>query len=262
MYDSSVRVPPPELDRIAALIQNRMLVPYVNSCNRPAVNFNGLYSHKSCFLMMAGVTRNIEGVTRLAREDMYMLQPATSAARSAFEAAIRVLWILHPPDTEHRERRWLRFIHSIEHEYYRRLIKRYEDGGVDTSGIKREQQQLRSRINRIAAELQVSKLKSMPNRYDILNGIDEDHKYILYDLMSQFAHTEAFSLIHRHGSFEPDALIFEGPEIGQWAFTLLGCWWCLWKAGNRFLKVSGIAPFITAQDAEQIRSSIYELAVN
>src|SRR5437870_4587810 len=44
------------------------------------------------------IIRNSEGVYELAKKDLVLLPAALSASRSAFEIAVRALWLLDPKD--------------------------------------------------------------------------------------------------------------------------------------------------------------------
>lgn len=257
MFSSSIRTPPFELERAATLLQ-QMLIAYVSACNQPSVDFRGLHSHKTSFLLMVSVIRHIEAVTQLAKQDTYMLKPATSAARSAFESSLYVLWMLAPEETSQREQRWLRYMRGVD-DYYDRTSKLYKQFGEATDKLLAEQAQLQALIGHIMYEYRFGKLKELPDIRGMLKSIGEERKYILYVLLSQFTHSDAMATLHSHGSPLADEPLFETADIEGWSFVLTVCWWCLWKAGNRVLQVSDLPAFTSVSRANMVRKAIREL---
>jgi hypothetical protein len=65
--------------------------------------------------MLVPIIRNVEGVLLMAREDLRLLPAAFSTSRTAYEVAIRVLWLMDPTDPYEREVRWLAYLSQDEH---------------------------------------------------------------------------------------------------------------------------------------------------
>jgi hypothetical protein len=84
----------------------------------------------ACFSLLALVVRHVESVCTLARKDLVLLPSAFTLARAAYEATMRILWMLDPDDPSAREVRWLAHFREAD-EYYKRMADQFARQGVD-----------------------------------------------------------------------------------------------------------------------------------
>src|SRR5205823_454556 len=77
---------------------------------------------------------------------------ALSASRSAFEIAVRALWLLDPKDPFGREVRWLAQL-ATQENYHERLAKKFEELGLDGSLHRASAKDVREFRLRVAAVL-------------------------------------------------------------------------------------------------------------
>lgn len=189
-------------------------------------------------LMMMLTIRHVEGVLELARHDLVLLPPAISAARNAFEIAVRVLWMLTPDDPYLREIRWLAHLTEIE-DLYKRLARTYS-----------QDRELAERMYRVVATYNgfrtgvesrlppgYSVLKRMPSLASMMEAIGEGSLYPLYTLASQYVHGThyALELYARHlGNAREYG---ETVRDSEWRLPLTLSWFSIRRAGGRLLSV-------------------------
>jgi len=229
----------PELERVARL-HEQLIANFLKARDNTTL---GTYEvHHESHAMIALVIRDVEAVCTLAREDLVLFPPAVVIARSAFELAVRALWMLSPDDVWEQEARWLRHARHSEIEFYARVRNFQIQVGERPSRFSDRRRVAKEFYNAVA-----EKLDSMfPGKYDMesrppnfrqmLKSLGQEDLYALYMDSSQFTHGSmvATQVYHRH--FGTKKVMGELISPNDWYMCLQLCWMSLTRAGRMFLK--------------------------
>jgi len=133
--------------------------------------------------------RYLESINELAKIDLVYLPSAMVLSRSLFESAINVLWLLYPSD-----------IFECESRYIGRL-KSYEDWITKQIKFKKSQNWLFDNLDNHLKEISsfrdsIQKLlvkkgyeiPAIPALRSILKSVNEERKYLYYQLLSGYTH--------------------------------------------------------------------------
>lgn len=188
------------------------------------------------------VIRHIESICTLAKCDLVMLPSALTVARGAFEATVKILWMLHPDEVFEREARWLAYLAGEEDYLLRTASLLAEFGHEERWWTESAKSTHKFRIGVEKLLPSTKPLKALPNFRAMLKDIGQEQHYLKYMRLSQFAHgTHVAGELYRnnlgngkvHGEF-----IY--PE--SWAEPLNCAWWCLATGGTTILKKLGGEP--------------------
>jgi len=230
--------PTPEIRQIADLLDE--VIANLLVAMR-AVPPSGEYeSDSEASLLSRLVVRHVEGVIALARLDLVLLPAAHALARSAFECAVRALWLLEPDDPFEREARWLVHLHDEERylEHCARRAQEFGEAGSRWLETRDTIQQFRLQVSeRMPAGYTIP--KKLPSFDEILGSLQESQKYIVYKLLSQGVHGThaATGLYRRHLGTCKETGEFVAPA--DWELPLVICWFSLQRLGRKLLDRTG-----------------------
>jgi hypothetical protein len=173
--------------------------------------------------------RFIEGTIELARRDVALLPSGMVTARAAYEAGIRIAWLLAPDDLFASESRWVSLI-GEELDHTRRVAAFF---GAGSSTVKRAQQrhaELAGFRDHVITQLRERGYvvdKRAPNLRKMLADLGEDRKYLMYVEASQVGHAAwaGAELYRRNLGAEIEFGEFAGED--GWRAALSMCWWVL-----------------------------------
>jgi hypothetical protein len=162
-------------------------------------------------------------------------------ARSAFEIAIHVMWVLNPSDPFEREARLLVRLADYAHNY-NRLVREVEGVGGDASGLHSRQQIVQKCHNDLKAKLlEVYSgpiMKQLPKIIDMFKDIGLDRDYARYVYSSQFVHASMMAgEIYRDGIFGRS--LEERIAPVDWAGPLSMAWMTLDRPWRLLLERTG-----------------------
>ena len=194
------------------------------------------------------IVRNVEGVYELARKDLVLLPPAMSAARSAFEIAIRALWLLAPSDPFQREVRWLAHLQT-EENYLDRVANRLQLMGIPSTECANQAAVARKFRLDVTQLLPrgYSPLKKIPNLEEMLASLGLKDRYLNYIEFSQFAHgTHVAGGLYRK-NLGCEKRSGEFICTADWYQPLGACAFALTNVGNRVVETFGGSsePYLT-----------------
>jgi len=220
----------------------------------------GMYeSDVEAHLLILLIIRHVQGVITLARHDLVLLPAATAIARTSFEAAVRVLWVLNPHDPMQREARWLAGLKEYE-SYYRNLatdIEKHQDDGAPFHQIEKEIQGFRLGVERLLPK-EIELLSKQPKYEDMLKDLGDAKRYTSYRIMSNYTHpTQVATSIYRSG-LGTQKKFGEFISPSDW-YTCLGpAWFSLANAGFRFLERCGGDPsaFLNQEFVDDVNRAI------
>lgn len=190
--------------------------------------------------LMNLIIRNVEGVSLLAQNDLVLFPAAMTLARTAFETAIRLLWIIAPDEPFQREVRWLAHLKG-EENFYERFAKRISELGVSNFEILKTRQQIsnfREGVENLLPE-NYPPLNQIPDLAAMMKSLKKDEKYLAYIVLSQFAHGchNATGLFRKNLGNKKEFGEFIKPD--DWRFPLSICWFSLHSAGCQILNKLG-----------------------
>jgi hypothetical protein len=208
------------------------------------------------------VIRNAEGVYELARKDLILLPAALSATRSAFEIAIRALWLLDPKDPFDREVRWLAQLQT-EESFSERYADKAEGMGLNGLQHRENAKNVRNFRLAVAAKLPLgySCIKQLPKLDEMLKNLDQPQLYTHYMTLSQFA----------HGTHYAGRLFRQNLGCGKnggefvyardWQYPLEICFRAVTDVGSKLADVMGgsMQPFVTDAFRQKFRVALSEL---
>jgi len=213
------------------------------------------------FNLLKLIIRHVESVVALSARDLVLLPSAMVVARAAYEATVRLLWMVDPDDPFQREVRWLAHLQT-EERYYMNMAKQLARFGSGEAERKRAVAigQIRSEIENKLPEGHVT-LKQLPNLYQMLESLGEARKYMMYVIASQFAHAthEAVGLYRKNLGTARVIGEYIAPE--DWAICFAMSWYSLHASGERFLERAGGNPrdFLSAEFGGRVQAAINAL---
>lgn len=170
--------------------------------------------------------RQIEGTVALARTDMVLLPAAWATARSAFEIAVRIEWLLSPPADFEREARWLARVREGA-RYWRQIGDRLAAVGGDPAQAHRIAGAMTSFADGVAVQLPTDvPVAAIPN-LDAMVAESDPVQYVVYKMASQYVHgTHEGGVLYRQhlGSMKTFS---EQVDPHRWVDPMRFCWWAL-----------------------------------
>jgi hypothetical protein len=194
------------------------------------------------------IIRNSEGVYEMARKDLVLLPPALAACRSAFEIAVRALWLLEPKDPFDREARWLAQL-TTEESHHERIAKKVGDWGLDGSGHLTHAKMVREFRLSVASVMPAGydPIQQVPNLEMMLKSLKMRHLYLHYMVLSQFAHgTHVAGGLYRQG-YGTRKRGGEFINSADWKYPLQICFSAVTSVGSKLAERVGsdARPFLT-----------------
>jgi hypothetical protein len=216
------------LDRAAMWISSIQAHLSVNS-----VDFTG----KTCAVLLPTISRQMRSITHLGRASLDHLPTAMAAARSTFEASLRLAWITAPEDVKDREIRALS-LHNDQVRWKNAVATEYDNTGV---GGERWRKSAQSQGTLVARTLDaIGKPDKLPRVATVKAQLQElklDRLYTGYRLASEYIHGGLSSAL------DAEAVKAEKSPFGvywpnDWHLTVSMCaWGCYFvspQAGRNF----------------------------
>jgi Family of unknown function (DUF5677) len=258
--DETMLLPTPEILGVTDLLES-VIGRFLNAVASPPSS-GKFESDDECYMLMGLVIRHVEGIVTLARRDLVLLPGAYVMARAAYEAALRILWILESEDPFAREVRWLAHMKEGE-EYYKRMAGQFTRLGADASDWQRSYETIRDIRLAIEAKLPPphAPLPKAPGVWQMVKELGVEEKYVLYTMSSQYIHGThvATGLYRRHLGTMKEIGEFIRPQ--DWFPCLMISWYCLHAPGGRFLErnagdVKGFLPEAFALEVQQALAKV------
>jgi len=208
------------------------------------------------------IIRNIEAVALLAKHDQVLFPTAMGIARSTFEIAVRVLWMMTPKDAFIRESRWLSQIENIE-EYNNIAVKFYREHGFDHSQFTQDRElilRFRQKLNELLI-VKGHNPKRLPDLRDMLKEIGLEKEYIRYIVLSQFTHGTLISTSVYRMNFGNMKIFGEYITSIDWYGIFNSLWFCLSYPGKLLIERLGgnAGAFISLKYEEEVNDALKNL---
>jgi hypothetical protein len=237
--DKTVLQPTPEILTVAELLDHA-ISRFLDSLATPPTS--GTFEvNDECLMLIALAIRHVEGVITLAKRDLVLLPAAWVMTRAAYEAGMRILWMLDPSDPFAREVRWLAHVKEGE-QYYKRMAEQLDRLGADSAGMQSVYENIRDFRLAVEAKLPsphspLPKIPGPAKMLETMSGMQD--KYVAYMVMSQYTHGTfvATELYRRHLGVAKE--LGEFTSVQDWYYCLQLCWYCLHAPGRRFLERNG-----------------------
>ncbi len=138
------------------------------------------------------IVRHVEGVALLARDGAPMFPAAMTLARSAYEGALRTLWLLDPDEPFERERRWLTHLRDTERFYTASadayLLAGETEGARRAADVAEAHRQFRLGVEaKLPAHVEAP-ARRLPTLRDMAAELGREERYFVYRIASQHAH--------------------------------------------------------------------------
>jgi hypothetical protein len=184
------------------------------------------------------IIRHAEGVVLLARHDLVTLPSALVLARSAFEAHLKIIWLLKPTDPFEQEARWVQHLRSAAIHW-----GKVEQANHFPAEYREKAADQRKKIEGFASRFE-SALMSQGNYpvssrqetlWDILKDLDQKYLYPAYIQLSAFAHSnfEAGSIYRKN--LGVGKIPGEFIDAIDWVLPLEATWKSVFVSSRRVL---------------------------
>jgi hypothetical protein len=207
------------------------------------------------------VGRHVESVAVLARDDKRLLPGAITLTRSAYEIALRILWLLQPEQPMEREARWLAAVHEREQSVVK-AARRVASLGADPAPYQSFAERLQQHRLTIAAKLPAHIAPPNPPKFaDILRDLGEERKYPLYAALSQFSHgTHEATTIYQH-HVDGGVWIHDRIAEAEWVDVLQIGWYAVDEPTRRLLELLGgdVAAFARERPISEMNAAVVRL---
>ena len=224
MTTKTIVLPPSKALIEAAGVIETALSEFLDTRDKIVTSWGKFESETEALNLFYLIIRHAEAISLLARTDMVHLPSALTLARTAFEIAVRILWLLHPTDPFEREIRWLALVREDE-EFHRRAGDICAHFGADPSAhtaLTSTLAQFREDVAQVFPP-GYAQLKEIPSLRGMLANVGREARYVRYMELSQFSHgTHAATWTYRrnlgiymeHGEFITAATWFPAIEFG------------------------------------------------
>ncbi len=235
---SIIQAPTPEIVALCDII-DRTIEAYLAALGKGKTKLGRFEAETEAYCLLKLVIRHAEAFVLMARHDLVLLPAAQVAARSAFEAHLKILWMLKPVDPFEQEARWVLHVRSSS-EHWAKLAKSESLAEEFRSDCLKQKDVFDSFSSQITQRLTQQGYAVPPKSvslWDILKDLDQKHLYPFYIHLSAFAHTnyEAGSLYRKH--------LGTGKQLGEfitpagWALPIEAVWKSLFVASRRVLEL-------------------------
>jgi hypothetical protein len=208
------------------------------------------------------MTRNVEAIVLLARQNLALVGPAMAIGRATFEQGLRVKWMLYPTGLFEREARWLAMVKESE-ESYRKFANGMEaagEGAEIVTGLRETEAMIRE--FRLAVETAlpdgIKRPKRVPDFLSIAKSIGEESKYFVYSFASQYVHgtITATELYRRNLGIHKEFGEYIRPS--SWGLPFLLAWYGFGTAAVYFLSSVGgdVEAFLPGSSGEDLDHAI------
>jgi hypothetical protein len=228
--------PPPEVSALCDSIDD-LIKAYLRASEKGTVKLGRFEAEAEAYTLQKLIIRHAEAVVLMARHDLVYLPSAHVTSRAAFEAHVKMMWMLKPIDPFEQECRWVMHLKSAS-EHFTKLAK-----GESLDEAIRSQCLTQSRVvEGFAGEVTTllsAQGYSVPAKpatvWDMLKELDLKHLYPAYVQLSAYTHSnfEAVSLYRKN--------LGCGKELGEfispmaWAFPIETVWRSLFVTSRRVL---------------------------
>jgi hypothetical protein len=207
--------------------------------------------------------RNVEAAAVLARCDEVLAPAAWANARNVFDAATRILWLLHPADRFESEARWIALLMEYE-RFHRRMAVILEEDDAATSRTNFERAEvLREFHTAVAAKLPAGYEVPVriPSSDQALRDLGVGGMYRLYIEGSQYMHAG----MHATSAYLDRSRSIRVPTqsvgVVDWILPLRTCWICLQNAGRFVIgRLEANAEWVTEDLAPRVDGAFRRLA--
>lgn len=146
------------------------------------------FSERTAQILMRPIAAHVRGVAVLGAAGFDHLTPAMSSARAAFEAGLRVAWMLNTDGDAEKDHRAAR-VHSQLAEARGRIADRMEKTGIDAARWREAQQRQQLLVDKLVGELELEMpLKRVPGVADQLKELGVGRLYQGFRIASEYAH--------------------------------------------------------------------------
>lgn len=233
-----IQPPTPEIIALCDTI-DRTIEAYLTTLGKGKTKLGRFEVEVEASCLQKLVIRHAEAFVLMARHDLVLLPAAQVSARSAFEAHLKILWMLKPVDPFEQEARWVLHVRSSS-EHWAKLAKSESLAKEFRSDCVKQRDALdtfSSQITQLLTRQSYTVPAKAVSLWDILKDLDQKHLYPLYIYLSAFAHTnyEAGSLYRKH--------LGNGKELGEfitpadWALPIEAIWKSLFVTSRRVLEL-------------------------
>ena len=188
------------------------------------------------------LVRNVEGVAELARRDLVLLPAGYLAARSAFEAGVRLMWLLAPDDVFGRESRWIAMLgEGVEHA--RALTRWIEERAGDPVASRRREHALRDLhegIRQLLIDRGHTPTGALPTFAAMCRSLDLGSMYGVYRMASQYTHATWVATELYQPAVGVGRQLGEFIDDDDWSTPMGLSWWCLFYPLRRALERWGV----------------------
>lgn len=186
--------------------------------------------------------RNIEAAAILARHDEVLAPAAWANARSVFDAATRILWLLTPDDRFEAEARWITLLVEQERFHLRMAAVLEHDGAQEASDHRHRASRVRSFHEGVAARLPATHAvrRRTPPTDQLLRELGVAGMYRLYIEGSQYMHATMAATSMYIDRNEAGRKPTESLTALDWILPLRTCWISLYNAG--WLVIDRLSP--------------------
>lgn len=216
-----------------------LIKAYLRALKQGTVTLGRFEAELEAYTLQKLIIRHAEAVVLMARHDLVCLPSAHVISRAAFEAHVKMIWMLKPLDPFEQECRWVMHLKSAS-EHFTKLAK-----GESLDDAIRSQCLTQSRIvDSFGVEVTTllsAKGYNVPTKpatvWDMLKELDLKHLYPAYVQLSAYTHSnfEAASLYRKN--------LGRGKELGEfispmkWALPIEIVWKSLYVTSRRVLSL-------------------------
>jgi hypothetical protein len=233
---SIIKPPTPEILALCDAI-DRVVGAYLDAFGQGKIKLERFEAELEAYVLHKLIIRHAEAFVLMARHDLVFLPSANVVARAAFEAHLKIMWLLKPVDPYEQETRWvMHLISAVDH--WSKLSKAEHIGEDFRAKLLERKNAVETFATNIGKLLDKEGYK-VPNKavtlWDILKDLDQKHLYPAYIHFSAYSHTnyEAASLYRKNLGCAKELGEFIEPK--DWAFAIEAVWKSLFVASRRVL---------------------------
>lgn len=247
---SIIKPPTPAILALCDAI-DRVIEAYLDACGQGKIKLGRFEAELEAYVLHKLIIRHAEAFVLMARHDLVLLPSANVVARAAFEAHLKIMWLLKPVDPYEQETRWVMHLRSAV-EHWSKLAKAEhidEDFRAKLIDQKNVVEAFATDIGKLLDKEGYTVPTKAVSLWDILKDLDQKYLYPAYIHFSAYSHTnyEAASLYRKNLGCGKELGEFIGPR--DWAFAIEAVWKSLFVASRRVLALVEAPGGAFSQDA-------------
>lgn len=241
--ETIIEPPTPEILDLCASIDN-VIAGYLAAMGQGKVKLGRFEAEVEAYTLNKLIIRHAEACVLMARHDLVLLPSAHVTARAAFEAHLKIMWMLQPVDPYEQETRWVLHLKSAA-DHWQKLAKG-EHFDAELRAQLLEQKNIVDGIATDIGNLLEKQGYAVPAKavslWDMLKDLDQKYLYPAYVQFSAYAHTnfEVASLYRKNLGCGKKLGEFIRPK--DWAFPLEAVWKSLITASRRVVSLVEAPP--------------------